>query len=51
MLVYHKSFKLSFIILDENRKSQNIIKFHLKNISLIESARSLESLSEDYAMQ
>ncbi|OMJ82061.1 hypothetical protein SteCoe_17332 [Stentor coeruleus] len=51
MLVYHKSFKLSFIILDENRRSQNLIKSHLKNIAMIESANSLESLSEDYAMQ
>ncbi|OMJ69366.1 hypothetical protein SteCoe_32930 [Stentor coeruleus] len=49
MFVYHQSFKLSFIVIDDNKRSTIIIENHLKTIILYDSTHSLESLGDNYA--
>jgi hypothetical protein len=49
MLVYHKTFKLSFIVIDDNKRSTIIIESHLKTMILCDSTYSLESLDDNYA--
>jgi hypothetical protein len=51
MLVYHKSFRISFFIVDDSKKSVDMIEAHMRNLTLFESERSLESLDEGYALQ
>lgn len=49
MIVYHKTFKLSFIVIDDNKRSTIIIESHLKTMILHDSTHSLESLDDNYA--
>ncbi|OMJ77369.1 hypothetical protein SteCoe_23067 [Stentor coeruleus] len=51
MIVYHKSFKISFFIVDDSKKSGDMIEAHIRKITLFESEKSLESLDEGYALQ